>query len=53
MPEQAHRPTYRVDECNHVLELALDVVGAAVTAAALAAASPVDGVDGEMFLQFG
>src|ERR687897_2257170 len=53
MPEQTHRPINRVDECNHVLELALDVVGAAVPVAALAAASPVHGVDGEMFLQFG
>ena len=53
MPEQVHHPTYRVDDRDHVLELALDVVGAAATAAALAAASPVNGVDGEVLLQFG
>jgi hypothetical protein len=53
MPEQAHRSAYRVDDRDHILELALDVVGAGATAAALAAAWPIYGVDGEMFLQFG
>ena len=52
MPQQVHRPVYRVDERDHVLELALYRVVRA-TAAALAAAAPVHGVDGEVLLQFG
>jgi hypothetical protein len=51
MPEQIHHPTYRVDDRDHILELTLDVVGAAATVAALAAASPVYGVDGKVLLQ--
>jgi hypothetical protein len=52
MLKQAHRYTYRVDDRDHVLELALDVVGAAATAA-LAAPSPVYDVDGAVFCSSG